>query len=69
MPVGPFVRQSEVSIRLIMHGLHSMHPMHLHQAVGVEQQVGRLHVAVQQLSRVHVLESFETLPDDIPAKE
>eukprot|EP00964_Phaeocystis_antarctica_P095252 scaffold61765_cov60-Phaeocystis_antarctica.AAC.2 len=38
---------------------------HLHEAVGVEQQVARLHVAVEQLRAVHVLERLERLPRDV----
>ena len=38
---------------------------HLHQAFGVEQEVGRLDVAMEQTSRVHVLERFEQLIDNV----
>ena len=34
----------------------------LHDAVGVEEQVGRLHVAMEQLGGVHVFERLEHLP-------
>ena len=43
--------------------------VYLHEAIGVEQQIGRLHVAMQELSRVHVLEGLEGLPYDVPVSE
>ena len=38
---------------------------YLHEAVRVEQQVGRLDVSVQQIGRVHEFEGLEQLPHDV----
>ena len=41
----------------------------LHMTVSVQQEIGRLHITMKQVSRVEELESFHELPNDVPGNK